>query len=77
MLEDFQPEAQIDQKKALRNAAIARLAKFIEQHLYSIDWTILAETGVLETSLVPYDMSASDGHRGSGTLITQARSSSS
>lgn len=34
---------QIDKKRVVRNAGIARLAKFIEKHLYSTDWTIIAD----------------------------------
>lgn len=43
MFDSFEPNDQIDKKKVARNAAIARLAKFIEQHLYNTDWTILAD----------------------------------
>lgn len=43
MFDAFEPDDQIDKKKVARNAAIARLAKFIEQHLYNTGWTILAD----------------------------------
>jgi len=32
-----------DKKRIARNAAIARLSKFIDTHLHNIDWTLLAE----------------------------------
>lgn len=32
-----------DKKRIARNAAIARLSKFIDTHLHKIDWTLLAE----------------------------------
>jgi len=35
--------AEIDKKKVIRTAAIARFAKFIEKNLYNTDWTIIAE----------------------------------
>lgn len=38
----FKLDNQIDKRQLARNAAIARLAKFIEQHLYNTDWTLLA-----------------------------------
>jgi hypothetical protein len=43
MFESFEPDNQIDKKRVARNAAIARLAKFIEKHLYNTDWTLLAD----------------------------------
>jgi|GEM_PF-1203300 len=43
MFDPFEPANQIDKKKVARNAAIARLAKFIEKHLYNTDWIILAD----------------------------------
>lgn len=43
MLSPFEDEKKIDEKIVARNAGIARLAKFIESHLYNTDWTILAD----------------------------------
>jgi len=43
MFEPFESDRQIDKKKVTRNAAIARLAKFIEKHLCTTDWTLLAD----------------------------------
>jgi len=43
MVEPFEPDNQIDKKRLARNAAIARLSKFIEKHLYNTDWTLLAD----------------------------------
>jgi hypothetical protein len=39
----FETNNQIDKKKVLRNAAIARLAQFIEKYMYDTDWTLLAD----------------------------------
>ena len=43
MFEPSKPDNQIDKKQISRNAAIARLSKFIEKHLYNTDWTLLAD----------------------------------
>lgn len=39
----------VDKEKTIRNVAIARLAKFIEDHFYDTNWTLVAEMcGVIE-----------------------------